>query len=326
MKPELRLVKTLWGLEDQDWDETLFRSIKEEGYYGVEYNRVAWTLDGRKDNYDEEGQKYRDEFVRKLNAAELGFVCQIHTTGGYIDKKSGEYVYCGSYNVKDHKNDFTKQLKECVKLLSMVKKGGFVNVHGGLDAWTDYESVDFLKHCFDEIENSCPVTVTFETHRQRVFGDPFQTRRLLSSFPKEIASSPFLKFNADLSHWYVSCERVFDSTEQRDAVWWPRLLRQVADRTAYIHARFGFSQGSQMSDPSAPENDRERNLQLNVWKTLMENQRKRHPTYSILASPEYGPAPYLPVVPRTLEPVSPISDAISYTKGLLEDLYENSIS
>mmetsp|Transcript_36142 Transcript_36142/g.75962 ORF Transcript_36142/g.75962 Transcript_36142/m.75962 type:complete len:308 (-) Transcript_36142:83-1006(-) len=305
MAQELRMIKTLWGIDDPI-SPTLLKQIKAEGYHGIEVIRLAWTLD-------------REVLVSSLNESGLAVVCQIHTTGGYLD--GGEYIYCGKYDVLEHKDDFKKQITECKDFIGQVKGGGLINVHAGVDAWSKEEAIDFLEYCQNEIERTIPnITCTFETHRQRLFGSPFQTRDLLK--PGSLSK---LKLNADLSHWYCSCERVFNADDDRDK-WWPDLLKDViSPRCEYIHARLGWAQGPQMADPSAPECEVEKNLQLNVWKMLMEYQMKRRDrggNHSIYVSPEYGPPPYMPVKPHSQEPVASLPSAVTYTKNLLEEMYQ----
>lgn len=306
-KKELKLIKTLWGI-DEPISPHLFHSIKQEGYHGLEVIRLAWLFD-------------KDLLLRSLNESELAVVCQVHTSGGYLLEESGEYVYCGSYDVEIHKNDFQKQLRECTELISSVNAGGFVNVHAGVDAWSNEEALDFLHFCLSEIEQVAPnITVTFETHRQRIFGSPFQTRSLLSSL-----SNSRLRLNADLSHWFCACERVFNAKDDRDK-WWPDLLSAVSERCAYIHARFGWAQGPQMADPSAAECEHERTLQIEIWKVLMEkqNNKKNHVIGNkIFASPEYGPAPYMAAMPHTQKSVASLPDAVAYTKAMIEKAFES---
>jgi sugar phosphate isomerase/epimerase len=310
-RKELKLIKTLWGI-DEPISPHLFHSIKQEGYHGVEVIRLPWLFE-------------RDLLVNCLNEAELAVVCQVHTAGGYLHKDSGEYIYCGAYDVAAHKQDFQKQLRECKEVIHLVNAGGFINVHAGVDAWSNEEALQFLNFCLKEIEQITPeITVTFETHRQRLFGSPFQTRDLLSSL-----SQSKLKLNADLSHWYCACERVFNSEDERDK-WWPRLLSSVSGRCEYIHARFGWAQGPQMADPSTAEFEPDRRLQIKVWKILMEEQKNKSAFtcndtggMNIFVSPEYGPAPYMTVMPHTQEPVASLPEAVSYTKKVIEELFES---
>lgn len=321
---QLRLIKTLWGIDDPVSPE-LFTSIKKEGYHGVEVIRLNWILN--------ETNKSRDVLVNALNEAGLACVTQIHTAGGYIDNDSEEYVYCGAYDVAVHQEDFKKQLRECKELLDLVNQGGFVNVHAGLDAWSNDEVVRFLEFCFAEIEHTAPgITVVFETHRQRIFGSPFQTRDLLAL--PSLSESKYLKLNADLSHWYCACERIFNPKDEDRDKWWPGVLKSIAPRCEYIHARFGWAQGPQMADPSAPECEKDRDLQIQIWKELVKEQQTRTTRIvsggggprEVFISPEYGPAPYLTLTPHTQEPVASLPAAVSYTKKVIEDLFEESIN
>ena len=303
--PQLGIIKTLWGIDDPISPE-LFNSIKEEGYHGVEVIRLTWM-----------DEKSREVLVDALNQAGLGCVTQIHTAGGFID--GGKYIYCGAYDVDAHKKDFSKQLLECKELLAKVKHGGFVNVHAGVDAWSNDEAVEFLEFCFAEMEEIAPtMKVVFETHRQRIFGSPFQTRELLAL--PSLSESKYLKLNADLSHWFCACERVFNPSQEVRDKWWPDVLQSVTSRCGYIHARFGWAQGPQMADPSAPECETERDLQIAIWKELAKGQKKINVNGEVFMCPEYGPAPYMPSKPGTQEPVSSLPSAVSYTKAVIEEL------
>jgi hypothetical protein len=188
-----------------------------------------------------------------------------------------------------------------------------------VDAWSLEEATDFLKAAMKEIDK-VEFPVMFETHRQRLFCNPFQTRDIFLQDDPALSS---LKLNADLSHWYCSSERVFDARQGRDKTWWPELLlTMVAPRCHYIHARFGWSQGPQMADPSASECQTERNLQLGVWKILFKEIMSRdNGNADCFVSPEFGPPPYLPVLPKTQEPVASLPAAVAYTKFQIETIF-----
>lgn len=83
---ELKLAKTLWGVDESNdtsqWD-ALFARIKAEGFSAIEAAAPFW----RKDT------KLMQSLLEKHG---LGLICQIHTTGGDIDAKTGEYIYCTS--------------------------------------------------------------------------------------------------------------------------------------------------------------------------------------------------------------------------------------
>jgi hypothetical protein len=79
-----------------------------------------------------------------------------------------------------------------------------------------------------------------------------------------------------------------------------------------------------MADPSAPECRTERNLQLGVWRILFKEIMSRdngNGNADCFVSPEFGPPPYLPVLPNTLKPVASLPAAVAYTKVQIETIF-----
>ena len=211
--PRLRLCRTFWGVDEAldpaKWDE-LFSQVAGQGYAAVELISLGWRTE-------------TDKLVELLNKNNLALICQIHTTGGYIEEGKG-FVYCSSCEVADHKASFEALVKECAQLLARCRHGGFINSHSGIDYWSTEKAVDFLTFAL-QIEEVNQVKITHETHRQRLFWNPFSTYDILNH-PAIKGTS--LKINADLSHWCVACERVFDPiTDLRDK-WWPGDAKCIA--------------------------------------------------------------------------------------------------
>ena len=88
---KLKVAKTLWGVPEaadpKKWDG-LFARIKAEGFDGVEAITLVWRAD-------------TELFKELLKKHGLELICQIHTTGGDLDK-AGEYVYLSSNKLHDH--------------------------------------------------------------------------------------------------------------------------------------------------------------------------------------------------------------------------------
>ena len=223
--PTLKLARTLWGvdgaMEPSRWDE-LFAKIKAEGYDAVEAITLAWRKDPKL-------------FRSLLDKHELGLICQIHTTGGDIDAKTGEYQYCTSSKLHAHLASFVKLLTEAAALKPL-----FVNSHSGHDSWSKDTAVAFFKYALT-MEASLGVTVVHETHRQRLLFSPYSTAEILGSD----ALKGKLKINADLSHWCCVCEHVFDAASPRDD-WWPATLALVAEHCHFVHCRVGHAEGPQV--------------------------------------------------------------------------------
>ena len=131
--------------------------------------------------------------------------------------------------VREHLDSLRDQMEECLAHEPM-----FFNAHSGSDTWSAAEAEDFYGQARD-LEKKIGVPVSHETHRQRYFATPWQTRHILQQFPD-------LRITCDLSHWVVVGERLY--TDPADAEW-PQLFAKVARNTHLIHARVGYSQGPQ---------------------------------------------------------------------------------
>jgi hypothetical protein len=129
-----------------------------------------------------------------------------------------------------------------------------INSHSGLDSFSERESRAFFKAAL-EIEKEEDVMVCHETHRGRILYNPWITRDMCLAFPelkltgKSSAVSLFHLSSADLSHWCVIAERVFDKNSGYDDGW-EDILDLVADHCRHIHARVGYAQGPQVPDPA----------------------------------------------------------------------------
>ena len=292
MAPTLKLVKTLWGVDDaadpEKWD-ALFARIKAEGFSAVEAITLAWRADKAK-------------FCSLLEKHGLSLVCQIHTSGGDVDPKTGEYLYCTSNKLHDHLASFTRLVAECAGL---PLKPIFINSHSGHDSWGSGEkAVAFFKKALT-VEKALGVPVVHETHRQRLLYSPYTATELLAV--PELAA---LKINADLSHWCCVCEHVFDAASPRDD-WWPATLAAVAKHCEFIHCRIGHAEGPQVPEPDAPEYSTEASAHYSWWRTIWAAQAERAAAGDgavVWAEPEFGPPPYLQTQPYTKAPVGDLWD------------------
>mmetsp|Transcript_9928 Transcript_9928/g.22569 ORF Transcript_9928/g.22569 Transcript_9928/m.22569 type:complete len:306 (-) Transcript_9928:192-1109(-) len=279
--PQLRLVKTLWGVdeaEDPDkWDD-LFSRIKREGFDGVESNRFIWNLD-------------KTKWVELLRKHELIFVAQVHTSSRITDGR--EYEYRTSCEVADHIASFATLTAEAAELGAK-----FINVHSGHDLWcSGPKAIEYLTAVL-EIGSKLPCPVVHETHRRRVMWNPYSAGELLA----HPALKGKLRINADLSHWVCACEHVFEDDTELDK-WWPPLLAAVAEHCDFIHARVGHPNGPQVAHPDDPHHATELAAHMKWWKTIWRAQLARG-MKEVWCEPEFGPAPYMTTLPWTGVPVA----------------------
>lgn len=167
----------------------------------------------------------------------------------------------------------------------------FFNAHSGSDTWSLAEAVDFYGAALD-LERRCGVAIAHETHRLRCFGNPWTTRHVLEHHPD-------LKLTCDFSHWVCVAERLLEDCGD--------IIALAARHCHHLHARVGHEEGPQVSDPRAPEWSRHLAAHEAWWDQIWTAQQSRGMTVSTL-TPEFGPAPYLPVLPHTQAPVADLAD------------------
>lgn len=188
--------------------------------------------------------------------------------------------------VREHLDSLRLQIDDCLDEGPL-----FFNAHSGSDGWSLAEAEDFFGEAL-EIERCVGVPVAHETHRMRCLGSPWVTRYLVERFPN-------LKLTCDFSHWVCASERLLD-----DCV---PIMRLAARHCYHLHARVGHEQGPQVSDPRAPEWQNHLKVHETWWDMVWASQQKRGFELSTL-TPEYGPAPYMPVLPYTRTPVVDLAD------------------
>ncbi len=169
-----------------------------------------------------------------------------------------------------------------------------INVHGGRDAFSKAEAMAFYQEAV-RVEKDIGIPVSHETHRSRVFYNPWITRDILLEIPD-------LKLCCDYSHWVNVCERLLD--DEID------ILKLCAERCLHVHARVGYEQGPQVPDPRAAEYQAHVAAHERWWDMIWEAQQQSGKSFSTL-TPEFGPAPYLQTAPHSNTPVA-VLDEICY--------------
>lgn len=256
---KLRLFRHLWGLTAPH--EEIFPKIKAEGYDGIESSLRAANANPR--------------FQENLKQHEFEYIPQIFTSGS---------------TVEEHVGSFEEQI-EAAKIF----KPRLINCHSGKDSWTFEQSVRFFRRVLD-IEEREGVVVAHETHRGRIFFNPWACSRLLSRFDN-------LKLCCDFSHWVCVCERLVDDELE--------IISQCAERCVHIHARVGHEEGPQVSDPRAPEYAAHVEGHERWWDMVWDSQESRGLEVSTL-TPEFGPPPYMPTLPYTGTPLVDLWDICTY--------------
>jgi hypothetical protein len=217
----------------------------------------------------------RPAFLRLLEESDLGWVPQIF---------SRDFVPGGT--VREHLDSLRQQIEECLDHEPL-----FFNAHSGSDTWSLPQAEDFYGAML-EMEKKCGVTIAHETHRLRYFGNPWTMRLILEKFPA-------LKLTCDFSHWVCVAERLLPDCGE--------IIALCAQHCHHVHARVGYEEGPQVSDPRAPEWSQHVAAHEAWWDQIWKSQKQRGLTTSTLA-PEFGPAPYMHLLPYTQTPVANLAD------------------
>jgi sugar phosphate isomerase/epimerase len=194
----------------------------------------------------------------------------------------------------------------CSRLENLVAaRPVLINTQTGKD-WFSFEQNQSLINAAAAISEKSGVSIIHETHRGKF---SFSARATADYLKK----NPGLRIAADFSHWCVVSESLLEDQEEAVSL--------AISRTDHIHARVGFAEGPQISDPRAPEWGKALNAHLGWWDRIMETHQKKG-TPALTITPEFGPAPYMPALPFTEMPVTSQWEVNVFMMDLLRKRYQ----
>lgn len=256
---ELMIFRHLWGITEP-W-ETLFPKIRDLGYQGIEH-----ILPESSDV---------DRFQGLLERNGFTYIAQVITTGSTVD---------------EHLRSYRAVVESASRL-----KPRKINCHSGGDWFSEEQARRFFSEALN-YESKIGIPVAHETHRGRIFYNPWVTERMLKEFP-------LLKLSCDFSHWVVVGERLLE-TELG-------IIQQCAEQCIHIHARVGYEEGPQVPDPRAPEYQRHVAAHEQWWDLVWSAQERKGFAESTL-TPEFGAPDYLHTIPYTRMPVADLWDICNW--------------
>ena len=211
----------------------------------------------------------RARFSTLLERHGFGYIPQIFTTGK---------------DVQEHIQSFRQQTEDVAKFKPLM-----INSHSGNDGFREADADRFFTEAL-RIEQSAGIQVVHETHRGRILYNPWTTQRLVDRFAA-------LKLCADFSHLVCVCEPLL----QED------IIRQCAPRCVHVHARVGYEEGPQVSNPRAPEYRPHLEAHEKWWRWIWEAQAAQG-AEAVTLTPEFGPPQYLHTLPYTNGPVADLRE------------------
>jgi sugar phosphate isomerase/epimerase len=199
-------------------------------------------------------------------------------------------IFTSGTNVIEHLISFQDQLKSALRFAPSM-----VTAHSGADWFSPEDAFTFFSEAV-RMEKGLGLSVAHETHRGRILFNPWITKRVLN----EVEG---VQLCADFSHWVAVCERLLNTEKE--------IIRLAAQQVIHIHSRVGYEEGPQVPDPRAPEYASYVRQHEDWWDLAWEAQRQRGSQVSRM-TPEFGPPPYLHILPYTQQPVANLWDICNW--------------
>jgi len=202
--------------------------------------------------------------------------------------------------------DFGEHLEHCRSSLMRITafKPAVINCHTGRDWFTFAQNLQIIDAAF-AVTEATGVPILHETHRGR-FGYSAATTAAF------LQARPGLRLTADFSHWCTVSESFLHGQEA--------FVEEAIKRADHIHSRVGHDQGPQVGDPRAPEWQAAVEIHMGWWDRIVACHQAKG-SAALTITTEFGPPPYLPVLPYTQEPVASQWEINLYMLQLLKTRY-----
>jgi sugar phosphate isomerase/epimerase len=230
---------------------------------------------------DDEGR--RDELLRETRNQSLLLIAQHWETS--------------RPDFSAHKLEYTRRLEWLAAARPL-----FINSQTGRD-WFSFEQNRELLAVAADLASATELRILHETHRGKFSFAAGVTAAFL-------AADPALRISADFSHWCVVSESLLEDQGPS--------LDLAIERSDHIHARVGFAEAPQISEPRSPEHAEALAAHLGWWDRIVGLHRRRG-TEFLTVTPEFGPWPYMPSLPYTRQP---IADQWSLNRFMMDMLRE----
>jgi hypothetical protein len=163
----------------------------------------------------------------------------------------------------------------------------FVTSHTGRDIFNFDENRMLFEGAL-ELSLREGVPLLHETHRGRALFTGPLCRAYLEALPG-------LRLTADFSH--LLCVHESNLSDQ------PETVDAIIAAADHIHARVGFSEGPQLSDPQNPAYSDWVDLSVGFWTRIRERMTAEGHDF-MTVTPEFGPPIYAPLEARSGNPVA----------------------
>jgi sugar phosphate isomerase/epimerase len=205
--------------------------------------------------------------------------------------------------------DFTKHYDRYCAWLELVKPFPAIKIDSqtGKDFFTFEQNKQLVDAAVKHTQD-CGVEVYHETHRNKFTFAAHITKDYLERIP-------YLKITLDASHWVNVAESYLEDQQEAMAI--------AIQRTEHIHARVGYPEGPQISDPRAPEWKEALDVHIAWWDKILNRKKAENPDAVVTITPEFGPYPYMVHMPHSQTPIADQWAVNKHMKDILKERYQN---
>ncbi len=186
----------------------------------------------------------------------------------------------GSPDFATHLADFKEAIQTAIGLKPL-----YINCHSGKDYFSFEQSRQIIEFTLER--KGAGIPIYHETHRARILFTAPVAKTFIEAYPE-------LRLTLDISHWCCVHGTMLEDQAETIAL--------ALAHTGHIHSRVGHRNGPQVSDPSAPEWERETNIHLGWWDEVAKHRAAEGVPLTITT--EFGPPSYMPTLPYTNQPVA----------------------
>lgn len=185
--------------------------------------------------------------------------------------------------------DFEAHKKEYLERITNLASANpmLINSQTGKDFFSFEQNAQLITMAY-EIADSYGVKLVHESHR----GKFSFAAHVTAEFIKQL---PDLRLGFDVSHWCAVAESFLENQQEN--------VELGISRADHIHLRVGFPEGPQIPDPRVPEWQEAVDIHLGWWKRIIERNRMEGKEVLTITS-EFGPYPYMTLLPFTQQPIS----------------------
>lgn len=212
----------------------------------------------------------------------------------------GQYWQSLERNIDEHARNYAKYLRNLIEAEPV-----FINCQTGKDYY-NFEQNSRLFELATQMSAQSGIPILHETHRGKCLYAANITHDYLTRLPD-------LRITLDISHWCNVHESLLaDQVEE---------VSLAIRHTDHIHSRVGHSEGPQVNDPRAPEWAEALETHLGWWDRVVARHTDEGTPLTVTT--EFGPTPYMPLVPFTQMPLANQWEINVHMMNLLKARYKS---